>query len=782
MTMRKKNGKKSPTKGTKPTRSYEDSKPVLMAYLKRIGAELRNFRTAIVKQDIGAYFSEIAVIRIAPDGQIGCDRDEFLPNEETQNALLKEFKGVEFPRSIPIKALDTAPDILRLTDPDDLYIFHDERNNIVFVQKRWLDDKGDKHYLPWSYWSDKVWRPMEPDGKLPIYGIEQLKRNTTLFLHEGAKAARHVRWMVEGTTAEAREALSKHPWGQEFKNAAHLGWIGGALAPQRTDWTILTRQKVEQIYFVCDNDLEGKEAVAKVARNLGIAIMAVKFDNNFPNSFDLADPFPDKLFIEIDGERLYRGPTMEDCKTCATWATEAIPTDNKKGRPSYRIRREFLEQWHYAVSPPVFVHVANPHKTYSETEFNNAVAPYSHVTDTARVLRKHPAAQVDGICYEPGMPAGVVSFGGSSKINTHVATKILPKAGDAGPWLEFMDNLIPNKADREHLLRWCATLIARIDRRVPFGVLLVSETQGVGKTTLAEKILAPLVGWGNVSVPSEREVVESTFNTWIARVRLVTIHEIYAGQSKRAYNDIKSYITERIVRVNEKFQPTYEVSNWAAFLAASNSTRALHMAHDDRRWFVPEVTERLQPEGYWQAFNEWLSGNGLNIIHHWAKDFVAKAGAITLGERAPASSTKTTMIEDSQSEGQRIVTDLARIVASRSKKARGDLGRDIVLVDADVRRWLADYLEVPLTHPTLEKEATIRSVMRAAGLHTSRTQVRINQRLRRLIANFPFDESTVGLRLVMDYAKDSDPWKIMPIPMDASGVVRDAKNEQADNE
>ena len=34
-----------------------------------------------------------------------------------------------------------------------------------------------------------------------------------------------------------------------------------------------------------------------------------------------------------------------------------------------------------------------------------------------------------------------------------------------------------------------------------YGLLLVSETQGVGKTTLGERILAPLVGWHNVSVP-----------------------------------------------------------------------------------------------------------------------------------------------------------------------------------------------------------------------------------------------------------------------------------------
>ena len=86
-----------------------------------------------------------------------------------------------------------------------------------------------------------------------------------------------------------------------------------------------------------------------------------------------------------------------------------------------------------------------------------------------------------------------------------------------------------------------------------YGLLLVSAMQGVGKGTLAEKILKPLVGENNVSAPNENQVVDQSFNDWIAHRRLVIIHEIYAGQSKKAYNKIKPLITDDSVYVNKKF-------------------------------------------------------------------------------------------------------------------------------------------------------------------------------------------------------------------------------------
>ena len=104
----------------------------------------------------------------------------------------------------------------------------------------------------------------------------------------------------------------------------------------------------------------------------------------------------------------------------------------------------------------------------------------------------------------------------------------------------------------------------------------------------ARRSSQPLIGDWNVSVPSEKEIVDSSFNSWIAHKRLAIVHEIYAGHSLTAYNRLKSVITDKEVRVNKKFIPEYEIEVAIHVFACSNSLRALKLDDTDRRWLVRE--------------------------------------------------------------------------------------------------------------------------------------------------------------------------------------------------
>jgi hypothetical protein len=205
------------------------------------------------------------------------------------------------------------------------------------------------------------------------------------------------------------------------------------------------------------------------------------------------------------------------------------------------------------VVPPVFVHLHNTDRLLDEQQFNALVRPFSNVKNTADLVRREIESSVGGVAYEPGLNEGRVTVRGDLSINTWTPTRIEPRAGDVILWLDFMAHLFPIKVDRDLVLRWCATLIARPDVRMRYGLLLMSLTQGVGKGTLMEKILAPLVGWQNVSVPSEKQLVDSGFNSWLVRRRLVLVHEIYAGHSKKAYDNVKSSVTDDTLTVNMKY-------------------------------------------------------------------------------------------------------------------------------------------------------------------------------------------------------------------------------------
>ena len=620
-------------------------------YLNRIGAKVRSMMSAVVEERSGKYWKDMAIIRFKKDGEVDAPTG-YEPTPQEEADLKKEFATALFPQHKIVAALTSYPDevqaLIDKGDHDSWFVLKDEHGNVVMLQVRRTlpsaDGDDGRAYIPWTLWDDDVWRSMEPEGHLPLWGIENIKGKSIVFIHEGAKAARHMHRMATKATPEYEKLLHEHPWAHELGNAAHIGWIGGALSPQRTDWSPLNKAGVKRVIIISDNDGPGSRAVPAISYRLKLPTFVVQFTASFPASFDLADAFPETMYKSLDGTRVYVGPAMSSCLRPATWGTDMVHPPGG-GKAVAVIREHFRDLWAYVENADMFVCTEMPNIMYDESAFNKAMAPFSHVMNTAQLVYKAYNGSVVRLCYRPDLAGRIIVDDGAISINLHVPTDIKSKTGDAAPWLEFMQYLIPNDRERKVLLSWCATLIARPATRMEFGVLLVSEHQGIGKTTLGSAILAPLVGRHNTSWPSESAIVDSQFNEWLGNKRLIVVNEIYSGHSWKAYNKLKSYVTDKEVSINIKFQKPYLIENWAHIFACSNSMRALKMEEDDRRWFYPEVTEVGWGKAKFDAFYNWLNSGGLGIIRHWAETY--EGDFIFPGERAPTTAKKEELIEDS---------------------------------------------------------------------------------------------------------------------------------------
>ena len=634
----------------------------IKSYLMRIGAEPRSLRSAVVKEQAGSYWKDVAVVTFNKDGNVNAPA-VYAPTESEASAISHESKLAVWPEHVKPAILRNLPDLLKDAKKETLFEFRDENDNIIMLQQRVDRKKGDKAYVPWTFWSDDVWRPMEPEGKLPLWGIDQLKNNTTVFIHEGAKAARHVSWMVAGASESAQAALKAHPWGDELGSAAHLGWIGGALSPMRTDWSIIKRLGIKRAYIVSDNDEPGVAAVAAISFQLRVPTFHVQFTGEWPVSFDLADNFPEKMFSKIGSTRHYVGPSFRNCLHPATWATDQVTVIGDNGRPKVTtvLRDEFKSMWAYVDEADVFVCTEMPEIIRTETIMDKMLSGFSHVQNTGSKIVKSYKGRSAKLCYRPDVKGRLISDRTTSAINLHQPTTVKSVAGDAAPWREFLTYMFPIEAERKEIERWCATIIARPENRMEYGLLLISEMQGIGKTTLASKILAPLVGEGNVGFPTEDEIVNSNFNGWLANKRLVIVGEIYSGHSWKAYNKLKSYITDKDIEVNQKYMRPYRIENWAHIVASSNSRKALKMEESDRRWFYPQVTEVPWPRKKFGELHEWLASGGLQVIHYWAKNF---GDYVVAGERAPNTGLKQKLIAESRSEAQQELADFCEAVGA----------------------------------------------------------------------------------------------------------------------
>jgi len=288
--------------------------------------------------------------------------------------------------------------------------------------------------------------------------------------------------------------------------------------------------------------------------------------------------------------------------------------------------------------------------------------------------------------------------------------------GDPTPFVELMEYMIPVETDRREVMRWCATLIARPDVRMRYSLLLISEIQGVGKTTLGQDILVPLVGPHNASFPSEQMIIDSIFNSWIAHKRLAVVHEIYSGDSKKGYNRLKDKIADTGVTVNKKHLEPYDVENYLHAVACSNSVRAIHLDDADRRWLVPRVVEKLRDKKTWDAFHHWLRGDGLGIIRGYLEKLAEQPGFVVgTGDHAPLTSMKQEIINESRSTGQQLAYDLGIAAMKVQDKFK------VVLTVEEVRRWVAEKRRIDMNDPKLEKHRTLKRVLMAAGMKEPKT-------------------------------------------------------------
>ena len=357
--------------------------PATLAWMRRVGAVQISLKKFAVGE--GGYKGYVARAVITDDREFSFSGDAaYAPTEEEKAAIEAEvaeaIEAGKFPRSITAskaEAKNQVDVIIRESKCEcDCILFLDPSGKeVLFVEQRTYDEKtGKKSVKPWSFWNDGEWRMMEPDGPLPLFGQERVKDAYRVFLHEGAKAARDVQALVDARSVS-------HPWAEDLRGAAHLGWPGGTSRAGDVDWeTIKNPLRDKRVILVCDNDQDGIDAATTISEILQMALEVVLFDGRFRVGFDLADEWP-KGEEFWKGEK-YVGPSFDDCLFPATWATK-IGTPSGKGRPPILMRKEFAREWFWVTDPTVFAHGRHTDRLLAEAAFNRSVRPFSHAEDTA---------------------------------------------------------------------------------------------------------------------------------------------------------------------------------------------------------------------------------------------------------------------------------------------------------------------------------------------------------------------------------------------------------------
>lgn len=215
-------------------------------------------------------------------------------------------------------------------------------------------------------------------------------------------------------------------------------------------------------------------------------------------------------------------------------------------------------------------------------------------------------SEVGSLTYEPGAPTYMNGCSmRMSKYNTWPGWGCVPKKGSIKPWKELLDHLFTgaDKADREWFERWCAYPIQHPGAKLLTAAVIHGVGQGTGKTLVGET-LRRIYGKNFTGIGQQH--LESDFNEYAEGMQLVMGDDVTGKDCRKHADKIKTLITQKEIRVNVKYVPSYVVPDCINYLFTSNHINSFFLDDGDRRFFIHEVQVLPREDKFYTGYMKWL--------------------------------------------------------------------------------------------------------------------------------------------------------------------------------
>lgn len=326
-------------------------------------------------------------------------------------------------------------------------------------------------------------------------------------------------------------------------------------------------------------------------------------------------------------------------------------------KPLWQLNNE----WVYVRNPGVMVnrqtrdkcnpaafrdHVAST-SSYQEQEIKkDGELSYKAVAATAAWLRWPLRQEAGALTYEPGA-SEFVQDKRPTRYNIWTGWGVQPKKGDIKPFLQLVDHLFQGAEPeaKDWFLKWCAYPLQNPGTKMFSSVLLHGVKHGTGKSFIGYT-LGKIYG-DNFSEINQTDL-HNHFNEWCEGKQFVMGDDV-TGSNKRADADfLKKLITQKNIRVNGKYVPTYVVPDLINYFFTANHPDAFFLEDDDRRHFIHEVTVGPLSEEFYMEYELWYDGFGPAHLF----DYLLKLDLSDFNPAAPAFKTmaKSRMISNVQSD------------------------------------------------------------------------------------------------------------------------------------
>ncbi|MFM7026033.1 MAG: primase-helicase family protein [Limnohabitans sp.] len=183
----------------------------------------------------------------------------------------------------------------------------------------------------------------------------------------------------------------------------------------------------------------------------------------------------------------------------------------------------------------------------------------------------------------------------ASTLNFWVGPPPLAKAGNWVLLRDFLLNVIcaGNTSSFDYLVRFMAHMIQRPEEK-PGVMITLLGGQGTGKGVYFSLLRAI---WPRTTLQASNiEQITGRFNACLERNFIICMDEALFAGDRRAMDSLKSIITESMLQIEQKFQPTRTIRSVHRLFASSNHSHFGNIELDDRRFVFLRVSDVKQQD------------------------------------------------------------------------------------------------------------------------------------------------------------------------------------------
>jgi hypothetical protein len=158
-----------------------------------------------------------------------------------------------------------------------------------------------------------------------------------------------------------------------------------------------------------------------------------------------------------------------------------------------------------------------------------------------------------------------------------------------------------DKTKFRYLIRWLAWSVQNPDRHAEVVIVLMSEAEGCGKSTVGQ-VMLDIFGQGKGRhglLVDNKDQLLGKFNSHLETTCFALGEEVlWAGDHSTA-DALKSRITASTIPIEEKYRHRREVPNRLHVMLTTNHTWAIPAGVQARRYFVVEVSDEVAQDKSW---------------------------------------------------------------------------------------------------------------------------------------------------------------------------------------